>query len=382
MHRSTLRASICSLLAGMACLLQPAAATAEDVIEIGHYGSLTGSEATFGQSTSNGLNLAIAETNNDGGINGKKIKLIEYDTKGETKEAGAVVTRLCTKDHVVAIIGEVASSMSLAGAPVCQQYGVPMISPSSTNPKVTQQGDMIFRTCFIDPFQGYVCAKFAFENKKFKTAAVLIDQSQAYSVGLAEEFEKAFVKLGGVITIKQQYNKGDQDFSARLTAIRATSPDVLFVPGYYTDVGNIAIQARKIGITAPLLGGDGWDSAKLTEIGGAAIEGSFYSNHTSPTADNPNPLLQQFLVTYKDEYGSSPDALAALGYDAGKLVFEAMKRAKSLSGKDLAAAIAETKDFKGATGSISMNAGRDAVKSAVILEVVNGAPKYVTTIEP
>jgi branched-chain amino acid transport system substrate-binding protein len=359
-----------------------AGAFAQDAIKIGHYGSLTGSEATFGQSTSNGLKLAITEVNEAGGINGRKIELIEYDTKGETKEAGAVVTRLCTKDKVTAVIGEVASSLSLAGAPVCQQYGIPMISPSSTNPKVTAQGDMIFRTCFIDPFQGYVCAKFAFENQKFKTAAVLLDQSQAYSVGLAEQFELAFKKFGGTITVRQQYNKGEQDFTARLTAIRGTSPDVIFVPGYYTDVGNIAIQARKLGIVAPLLGGDGWDSAKLTEIGGAAIEGSFYSNHTSPTADNPNPLLQDCLRTYKDEYGASPDALGALGYDAGKLLFDAMKRAKSLSGKDLAAAIAETKNFKGATGVISMNEHRDAVKSAVILEVKNRTAVYVTTIDP
>ncbi|MGN6626110.1 MAG: ABC transporter substrate-binding protein [Tepidisphaeraceae bacterium] len=371
-----------SWLAGLTLgvTLLGASAHAEDVIKIGHYGSLTGSEATFGQSTSNGLRLAISELNDAGGINGKKIDLIEYDTKGDVKEAGAVVTRLCTKDHVTAVIGEVASSLSIAGAAICQQNGVPMISPSSTNPKVTQQGDMIFRACFIDPFQGYVCAKFAYENKHFKTAAILLDQSQAYSVGLAEEFEKAFKKMGGTITIKQQYNKGDPDFTARLTAIRGTSPDVIFVPGYYTDVANIAIQARKLGITAPLLGGDGWDSAKLTEIGGQAIEGSFYSNHASP--DDPSPAFQDFVSKYKDEYGATPDALAALGYDAGKILFDAMKRAKSLDGRDLAAAIAATKDLKVATGTISMDANRDAIKSAVILQIKDGRPQFVTTVKP
>ncbi|MGN6505717.1 MAG: ABC transporter substrate-binding protein [Tepidisphaeraceae bacterium] len=371
-----------SWLAGLTLgvTLLGASARAEDVIKIGHYGSLTGSEATFGQSTSNGLRLAISELNDAGGINGKKIDLIEYDTKGDVKEAGAVVTRLCTKDHVTAVIGEVASSLSIAGAAICQQNGVPMISPSSTNPKVTQQGDMIFRACFIDPFQGYVCAKFAYENKHFKTAAILLDQSQAYSVGLAEEFEKAFKKMGGTITIKQQYNKGDPDFTARLTAIRGTSPDVIFVPGYYTDVANIAIQARRLGITAPLLGGDGWDSAKLTEIGGQAIEGSFYSNHASP--DDPSPAFQDFVSKYKDEYGATPDALAALGYDAGKILFDAMKRAKSLDGRDLAAAIAATKDLKVATGTISMDANRDAIKSAVILQIKDGRPQFVTTVKP
>ena len=353
---------------------------AQEEIKIGHYGSLTGSEATFGQSTSNGLKLAIAEINAAGGVNGKKVVLVEYDTKGDTKEAGAVVTRLCTKDHVTAVIGEVASSLSLAGAPICQQNGIPMISPSSTNPKVTAQGDMIFRACFIDPFQGYVCAKFAWEQKKFKNAAILLDQSQAYSVGLAEEFEKAFLKFGGTVSIKQQYNKGDQDFTARLTAIRGVNPDIIFVPGYYTDVANIAIQAKKLGITAPLLGGDGWDSAKLCEIAGKSIEGSFYSNHASP--DDPSPAFQNFVSKYKDEYGAPPDALGALGYDSGNLLFAAMKKAKSLGGRDLANAIGETKDFQGATGVITINDKRDAVKSAVILELKDGRPQYVSTVKP
>lgn len=361
----------------LALLTAPLAA---QEIVIGHYGSLTGSEATFGQSTSNGLKLAIAEINDAGGINGRKVRLVEYDTKGDSKEAGAVVTRLVTKDKVTAVIGEVASSLSLAGAPICQQNGVPMISPSSTNPKVTEQGDMIFRACFIDPFQGYVCAKFAWETKQYKNAAILLDQSQAYSVGLAEEFEKAFVKFGGKISIKQQYNKGDQDFTARLTAIRGTNPEVIFVPGYYTDVANIAIQAKKLGINAPLLGGDGWDSNKLCEIAGKAIEGSFYSNHASP--DDPSPAFQTFVTTYKDEYGSVPDALGALGYDSGKILFEAMKKAPSLAGKDLAAAIGQTKDFQGATGVTTINEKRDAVKSAVILELKDGRPQYVSTVKP
>jgi len=364
-------------LVAWACLTTPVRA---DDIPVGFYGSLTGSEATYGQSTSNGLRLAVSEINAAGGVNGRQIKLVEYDTKGDPKEAGAVVTRLCTKDHVTAVIGEVASSLSLVGAAVCQQNGVPMISPASTNVKVTQQGDLIFRACYIDAFQGYVCAKFAWENKHFKTAAMLIDQSSAYSVGLAEEFEKAFKKYGGTITISQQYNKGEQDYSARLTAIRATSPDVIFVPGYYTDVANIAIQTRKLGITAPLLGGDGWDSAKLAEIGGQAIEGSFYCNHASP--DDPSPALQNFVSKYKDEYGATPDALAALAYDSGNILAAAMKRAKSLNGKDLAAAIAETKDFPASTGTITFDEHRNAVKDAVILEMKNGLPTFCMKVKP
>lgn len=378
--RSPLR-SFCIGLAALATWgFAVAAAPAADDILIGHYGSLTGSEATFGQSTSNGLRLAIADCNAAGGINGRQIKLIEYDTKGDPKEAGAVVTRLCTKDHVTAVIGEVASSLSLVGAAICQQNDTPMISPSSTNEKVTQQGDLIFRTCYIDAFQGFVCAKFAWQNKNFKTAALLIDQSSAYSVGLASEFEKAFKKFGGTITVAQEYNKGDQEYSPRLTAIRATSPDVIFVPGYYTDVANIAIQARKLGIVAPLLGGDGWDSAKLAEIGGKSIEGSYYCNHASP--DDPSPALQDFVSKYKDEYGNVPDALGALGYDSGKVLFAAMKKAKSLEGKDLAAAIAGTKDFPGATGTITINEKHDAVKSAVILEMKGGQPVFCIKVNP
>jgi branched-chain amino acid transport system substrate-binding protein len=355
-------------------------AKAQETIKIGHYGSLTGSEATFGQSTSNGLKLAIREFNSAGGLKGRRVELVEYDDKGDAKEAGAVVTRLVSRDHVAAVIGEVASGLSLAGAPVCQEAQVPMISPSSTNPRVTKVGDMISRVCFIDPFQGFVCAKFAFENKKAKRVAILQDQAAPYSVGLADEFEKAFKKFGGEITTRQSYNGGDQDFNARLTTIRGTNPEMIFVPGYYTDVANIAIQARKLGITVPLLGGDGWDSAKLAEIGGKAIEGCFYSNHSSP--EDPSPVIQDFMRKYRDEYGATPDALAALGYDAGNMLFDAMKRAKSIGGNDLAAAINATKDFKAVTGNITIDSERNAVKSAVILEMKNGAPHYVTTVNP
>lgn len=352
----------------------------QEPIRVGHFGSLTGSEATFGQSTSNGAKMAIREFNEAGGFKGRKIELVEYDDKGDAKEAGAVVTRLVSRDKVIAVIGEVASGLSLAGAPVCQEAGVPMISPSSTNPRVTKVGDMIFRVCFIDPFQGYVCAKFAYEDKKVKRVAILQDQAAPYSVGLADEFEKAFKKFGGEITTRQSYNGGDQDFNARLTTIRSTNPEIIFVPGYYTDVANIAIQARKLGITVPLLGGDGWDSSKLAEIAGKSIEGSFYSNHSSP--EDPSPVIQDFIRKYKDEYGATPDALAALGYDAANLLFDAMKRAPSLSGKDISAALAATKDFKAVTGNITIDAERNAVKSAVILELKNGAPHYVATVKP
>lgn len=351
-------------------------------IVIGHYGSMTGSQATFGTSTDNGIQMAVEEINAAGGINGKKVRLITYDDKGDAREAGAAVTRLVTKDRVVAVLGEVASSLSLAGAPICQEHGVPMITPSSTNPKVTQVGDMVFRVCFIDPFQGAVCAKFAREHAgiKAKKAAILSDQASAYSVGLQEEFSKAFTAGGGKIVTQQGYQEGDQDFSAQLTSIRALEPDVIFVPGYYTDVGNIALQAKKLGINVPLLGGDGWDSSKLGQIAGKSIDGSFYSNHYSH--EDPSERVQDFIKKYKEKHKQTPDGLAALGYDAARILFETMKRAPSLSGKDLAAELAKTKDFDGVTGQITIDANRNAVKPAVVLEMQDGSPKFVTTIKP
>jgi len=357
-----------------------APAPSGDAILIGHFGSMTGSEATFGQSTDNGIRLAIKEVNAAGGVKGRPIALKTYDDQGKAQEAGTAVTRLITDDKVTAVLGEVASTLSLAGGRVAQQYGVPMITPSSTNPKVTQTGDMIFRVCFLDPFQGWVEAKFARENLKATKAAILYDQTQAYSKGLKDFFRDAFEKMGGTITTEQAFSGGDQDFSAQLTTIRGTNPELLFVPGYYTDVGNIAIQVRKLGIKVPMLGGDGWDSSQLAAIGGDAIEGSYFSNHYSFQEDRAE--VKNFVEKYKTDYGATPDGLAALGYDAARLLFDAMGRADSLDGKALAAAIASTKGFKGVTGSISMDANRDARKSAVIVQMKGGMPVYVTTIEP
>lgn len=361
-------------------------ASAQETILIGHYGSLTGPEATFGQSTSNGIKLAIKEVNAAGGVGGKQIVLKEYDTKGESKEAGTSVTRLVTSDKVVAVLGEVASSLSLAGGRVAQQYGVPMITPSSTNPSVTALGPMISRVCFIDPFQGFVGAKFAYETKNARNIAVLFDQTAAYSKGLKDDFKKAFIGMGGKVPAELAYSKGDPDFSAQLTAIRATNPDMIYVPGYYNDVGNIAQQARRLGINCPLLGGDGWDSSELAKIGKDAIVGSFYSNHYSP--DQPEAAVRTFIAKYQSEYkGETPDGLAALGYDAANLLFDAMKRSKSLSGADLSSAINSTKDFAGVTGSITMDAQRNAQKAAVMVEMKKDEkgeirPVYAATISP
>ncbi len=356
-----------------------------DAILIGHYGSLTGSKATFGKSTDNGIKLAVEEINAAGGVSiaggpKKKIKLISQDTEGKADQAGNVVTRLITQDKVVAVLGEVASGITLAAAPVAQQFGVPMITPSSTNPEVTQKGDMIFRVCFIDPFQGLACAKFVHNDLKFTKVALLVDQASPYSVGLKQEFVKGFTGMGGKIVSEQTYNEGDSDFNAQLARIRESAPEAIFIPGYYTEVSNIAIQARKLGMNLPLVGGDGWDSEDLAKNAGKAIEGCFYSNHYAP--DQPTKEITEFVTKYKKNFGGTPDGLAALGYDAANILFDSMTRAKSLKGKDLRDAIAATRDYKAVTGNISIDKDRNAVKAAVIVEMKNGVPVYKATVNP
>lgn len=350
-----------------------------DVINVGEYGSITGSQATFGTSTDDGVKLAVKQCNDAGGINGRKINLIAYDDQGKQQEAITAVTRLIQEDHVVAVIGEVASSLSIAAGQVCQQDGVPMISPSSTNPKVTQIGKMISRVCFIDPFQGYVGAVFAKNNLHLNKAAVLYNRAQAYSAGLRTDFDKAFQQLGGTITTEQAYADGDTDFSAQLTAIKNTNPDFIYIPGYYTEVVSIAQQARQLGLTCPLIGGDGWVSDQLKNAG-HALDNCYFSDHYAQ--EDKRPEVQKFVSQYKSVYGHGPDSMAALGYDAANLLFDSIRRAKSLSGDDLADAINSTKDFHAVTGTITIDENRNAKKLAVIQRVEDGKFSFYTTIEP
>ncbi len=353
-------------------------APADDTILLGEVGSLTGSEAAFGISTRNGIELALREVNAAGGLKGKKVAVRVYDDQSKPEEAASAVTRLITQDHVKLILGEVASSNSLAMAPKAQEAQVPMITPSSTNPSVTQVGDYIFRVCFIDPFQGYVMAKFAHDNLKVTKAAILKDVKSAYSIGLTEVFERKFSEMGGKVVAIEAYAKGDTDFRAQLTALKGKKADALYIPGYYNDVGVIARQARELGLKATLLGGDGWDSDKLFELGGSAIEGAYVSNHYSAT----DPSVQDFVKAYQAAFGSVPDSLAALGYDAARVALEAMKRAPDLSGPALRAALAQTRDFPGVAGRITMDKDRNAVKPAVVLKVEEGKFAFVTTVAP
>ncbi len=353
----------------------------EDVILIGEYGSLTGDDATFGISTNKGIKMAFDEINAKGGIKGKKIKLVTEDNQGKNEETAKVVNRLITQEKIVALIGEVASSRSLIAAPIAQKHGIPMVSPSSTNPEVTQKGDNIFRVCFIDPFQGLVMAKFAIENLKAKKAAIFRKNGDAYSEGLANVFVAEFKKMGGEIVKDIQYQPKDIDFNAQLAEIKAKKPEVIFIPGYYSDAGNIAKQAKKIDLKAILLGGDGWDSPKLHEIGGDAINGQYFSNHY--TTESTDPVVVEFIKKFKARYNDEvPDGLAALGYDAAKIVAEAIERAAEVKPNLIRDEIAKTKDFAGVTGKISMNAERNAVKSAVVVQVDGEKRKYVTTISP
>ena len=349
-------------------------------IKIGEVGSMTGSEATFGVSTHQGIELALKQINAAGGVKGRQLELISLDDQGKPEEAATAVTKLITQNNVVAILGEVASGRSLAMAPIAQQHKVPMITPSSTNPKVTEQGDYIFRMCFIDPFQGTVMAKFAAENLKAKKVAILRDIKNDYSVGLANYFRETFTKNGGEVVLDQSYSAGDIDFKSQLTAVRAKSPDAIFVPGYYTEVGLIARQARELGVKAPLLGGDGWDSPKLVEIGGTAMNGNYFSNHYS--AEDKNPLVQEFISKFKSAYGAVPDAMAALSLDSTMALADAMNRAKSTSSADLRDAIAQTKDFPGVTGKITLNEKRNPIKSAVVMKVDGGKFAYTATLNP
>lgn len=352
-----------------------------DTIAIGEFASLTGKEATFGQSSHKGTLLAVEEINAAGGLLGKKVELIHEDNRSLPGESATIVKKLITRDHVVAVLGEVASGRSLEAAPVCQENKIPMISPSSTNPEVTKRGDYIFRVCFIDPFQGTVMAKFAKGRLKAQKVAVLSDVAAPYSIGLAQYFKERFTADGGQIVSEQRFNSGDKDFKAQLTSIKAANPDAVFVPCYYTEAGLIVSQARQLGITVPLFGGDGWEAPQLIEIGKEAMEGCYYSTHYSP--EDQSPAVQEFVKKFKAKNnGEVPDAMAALGYDSAMVLADAIKRAGTTESAKLRDAIAATKDFVGVTGKTSLDADRNATKPAVILEIKDGRFKYVETVSP
>jgi branched-chain amino acid transport system substrate-binding protein len=354
---------------------------AQDAIKVGEVASMTGKEAAFGQSSHKGTLLAIEELNAGGGLLGRPLDLVSEDNQSKQGESATAARKLISRDKVVALLGEVASSRSLEMAPLAQAAGVPMISPSSTNPKVTAIGDYIFRVCFIDPFQGTVMAKFARETLQLHRVAVLASVSSAYSVGLAKYFKAGFKQGGGEIPLEQKYSEGDKDFKAQLTVIKAAGVDGIFVPGYYTEAALICIQARELGLAVPIFGGDGWEGAPLTEIGGQAVEGTYYSTHYSP--DNQAPVVQDFVRKFRGRFGGeTPDAMAALGYDSAMVLAAAVRRAGTTEGAKVRDQIAATRDYPGVTGHTTIDADRNASKAAAIFTVKGGKFVFVESIAP
>ena len=356
------------------------ARAAEEPIRIGEYASITGKEASLGQSSHNGTMMAIDDLNAAGGVLGRPLLLITEDTQSKPGESATAAKKLISRDKVVALLGEVASSRSLEAAPVAQLAKVPMISPASTNPKVTETGNYIFRTCFIDPFQGPVMAKFAQEKLRAKRVALMVSNSSAYSIGLAKFFREAFTANGGTIVLEQKYAEGDKDFKAQLTAIKAAGVDAVFNPGYYNEGALIVLQARDLGLTLPIFGADSWEAEALIELGGKAIEGAYLCSHYSPA--DPSPRVQNFVQAYKKRFGSTPDSNASLGYDSVLVLVDAIKRAGSTDRAKIRDALAATKNFAAVTGNITIDAQRNASKNAVIIQVRNGKFEFVQSMTP
>jgi branched-chain amino acid transport system substrate-binding protein len=374
-------ARLLAFAAFTAAALAAPLARAADPIKIGEYASLTGKEAGFGQTSHHGVVLALEEINAAGGVLGRPLELAYEDNQTKSGESATAVKKLLSRDKVVALIGEVSSGRSLEAAPIAQAAKIPMIAPAATNPKVTQTGNYIFRVCFIDPFQGTVMAKFAKQDLKAKRVAVLSSVSNAYSLGLAKFFKETFVAGGGEIATEKNFSEGDKDFRAQLTAVKAANVDAVFVPSYYTEAALIARQARDLGITVPLFGGDGWEDEQLLSIGGEALDGCYYSTHFS--AENTDPAVAKFVAKYKARWnGEVPGAFSALGYDAVYVLADAIKRAGTTDGPKLRDALAATKDFPGASGTTTLDKDRNASKAATIIAIKGGKQLFFKTVAP
>ncbi|MCB2227186.1 MAG: ABC transporter substrate-binding protein [Desulfarculaceae bacterium] len=366
------------VMLGLAMLaLGAGAALAAEPVKLGVVFPMTGPAAVYGQNGIKGLKLAQEARPT---VLGRPVKLMIADNKSDKVEASNAANRVIQKDGVCALIGCLTSSNSLAAAPVAEQAKVPMLSPWATNPMVTQKKNYVFRICFIDPFQGAVAAKFARENLKAKTAAVMIDISQDYCVGIASFFQREFTKLGGKVVMKTMYNTGDQDFSAQLGAIQAAKPDIIYVPGYFTEDALIARQARELGLKQPLLSGDAAQADELIKIGGPAVEGLYFTTHFDEQGVT-TASGKRFVAAYRKAYNESPDSVSALSYDSYNALLDAMERAGSTEAAKVSAALAQTKDFQGVTGVLTLK-DHNAIKPAVILQVKDGKFAYVATVNP
>lgn len=358
-----------------------------DTIKVGGLLEMTGGSASFGISGKNGIDLALKKINEKGVLGGKKLSLVVADTKSEASEATNGMQKLISQDKVVAVIGPNQSSAVIASGAINNGAKVVDITPMGTNPDVTvdpktkQVKPYSFRTCFIDPFQGTVMASFASNELKVKRAAIYIDNTSDYAKGLAQFFKENFVKNGGQVVIEEAYLQKDTDFKSTLTKIKAAKPDFIYIPGYYQEVGLIVKQAREMGITVPMAGGDGWDSAKLPEIAGkAALENTFFSSLYSP--DDTSDLNKEFVAEYKKAYNTNPDVFAALAYDSTLLVAKAIEDAGSADPAKIAEAMAKIKGFKGVSGEVTFNEEHNPIKSAVIIEHKDGKQTFKTKVNP
>lgn len=354
-------------------------------IKIGADFELTGNVANYGKQALNGIQLAIKEANANGGVLGKQIKLVIADNKSEASEATNAMTKLITEDKVSAVLGPVVSANVLAALQVAEDNKVPVLTPTGTNEKITFNDNKvhpyIFRSCFIDPLQGKIMANFATNTLKVKNAVIFTDNSSDYSKSLAATFEELFTKNGGKIVGKEAFLQKDQDFKSTLTKIKAMNPDVIFLPAYYEEVGKIVKQAREMGINIPIIGCDGWDDPKVVDFAGAgALNNTFFSNHYS--SQDTDPKVVKFIESYKKEYNQDPGSMAALGYDAGLLLIDAIKRAGSAEPEKIRQALEQTKDLQLTTSLVTMDARHNPIKSAVVIEMKDGKQTFKEKINP
>lgn len=346
-------------------------------VVVGAYTPLSGDAASFGLSAQRGYELAVAERNAAGGILGRQVSLVVVDDKGDPAEGAIACQRLIKLNKAVAVAGSIMSKVSLAGARVCQQAQVPMISPTSTNPLVTRVGDFIFRACFIDSYQGVLAATLARGKLGAKSAAILYDGGNDYSQGIAEAFTAHFASLGGSIVGSSAHLSYQEDFRLELIDLLSADPELLLVPDYYQDAATIATQARDLGFAGPILGGDGWDSAELFDLGGAAVDNCYFINHAA--MDDPRPELAAFVARHLARFGEYPDIIGLLAYDAMAILLDAIARAGSTKGTDIRAALA-TADFPAVSGRTRFGPDRDPVKPGVAISTTGGGQSFYTTV--
>lgn len=363
-------------MAGAAAL----AAYGAEPVKIGFFMSISGRDASFGEASLLGARLAVDRLNAEGGVLGRPVELVVEDNRSLAGESATAAKKLISRDHVVALVGECSSARTLEAAPIAQASGIPLVTPASTSPRVTQAGDAIFRVCFTDEFQGEVIATFARRRLGLTRAALLVDSTAPYSVGLGECFSRTFTALGGAVIASQKYSSADTDFRGQLTAIRAARPDALFLPGYYVAAGLVAKQARDLGLRATIIGGDGFEAPQLLEIGGDALEGAYYSTHFA--VESTDPVSRGFVGAFRAKYNAVPNSLSALTYDAVRLVADAIARAGTTERGALRLALSRTRGFAGATGTMSIDARRDAAKDVAIITVRNGRLEFVETFRP